>query len=201
MDIKPTDIVTEKSFENAIIVHAAISGSSNTLLHLPAIAKEIGFELSADKFDEIHRKCCYILNIRLSGEWPAQYFYYAGGLPAVMEEIKDTLHLDVMTVTGKTLGENLEELKTNGYYEKCNKYLKKVGLKKEDIIKKSSNPIKEDGAIAILKGNLAPEGAVIKHSSLPNSMRKVILKARPFDCEEDALNTVLKKKIKKGKQL
>lgn len=198
MGLKPSDIVTEKSFENAIMVHAAISGSSNSLLHIPAIAKEFGFELDANKFDEMHRGAHYLLNIRPAGKWPAQYFYYAGGVPAIMEEIKHKLHLDVMTVTGKTLGENLEDLKKNGYYEKCNEYMVKTGVPKEDVIRPFADPIGKDGTIAILKGNLAPEGSVIKHSAVPKAMQKAVLKARPFDCEEEAIAAVLNKDIKPG---
>jgi dihydroxy-acid dehydratase len=107
--LKPRDIVTKKSFENAVMVHAAISGSTNSLLHIPAIAHEFGIEIDAQTFDKMHRGAHYLLNIRPSGDWPAQYFYYAGGVPRVMEEIKSMLHLDVMTVTGKTLGENLDK--------------------------------------------------------------------------------------------
>ena len=119
----PRDIVTKESFENLIMVHGAISGSTNSLLHIPAIAREFGIEMSADDFDRLHRGAHYLLNVRPAGEWPAQFFYYAGGVPRIMEEIKSMLHLDVMTVTGKTLGENLEDLKNNGYYEKCGRYL------------------------------------------------------------------------------
>ncbi len=197
-NLKARDIVTAKSFENAIIIHAAISGSTNSLLHIPAIAHEFGVDIDAESFDRIHRYATYLLNIRPTGKWPAEYFYYAGGVPAVMEEVKDLLHLDVMTVTGKTLGENLEDLKKNGFYEKCNEYLKETGLKKEDIIKPYNNPIGKNGAIAILKGNIAPEGAVVKHSAVPKEMHKAILKARPFDSEEEAIEAVLSKKIKPG---
>ena len=151
--VKASDIVTLKSFENAIMVHAAISGSTNTLMHLPAIAHEFGIPLDADTFDRMHRGAHYLLNIRPAGEWPAQYFYYAGGVPRIMEEIKDHLHLDVMTVTGKTLGENLEDLKKNGFYEKCDTYLKKTGLKRTDIIRSFDDPIGTNGAIAILRGD------------------------------------------------
>ena len=101
------DIVDMRSFENAIMVHAAISGSTNALMHIPAIAHEFGFEIDADTFDRMHRGAHYLLNIRPAGDWPAQYFYYAGGVPRIMEEIKSMLHLDAKTVTGKTLGENL----------------------------------------------------------------------------------------------
>ncbi|GAA0742628.1 dihydroxy-acid dehydratase [Clostridium oceanicum] len=198
MNLKPRDIVTKKSFENAIMIHAAISGSTNSLLHIPAVAHEFGIEIDEEIFDDINRYVPYLLNIRPAGQWPAEYFYYAGGVPAIMEEIKHLLNLDVMTVTGKTLGENLEDLKKNGYYEKCDKYLKKVGLKRSDIIKSENNPMGENGAIAILKGNIAPEGAVVKHSAVPKEMHKGILKAKPFDSEEEAISAIMSKKIKPG---
>lgn len=194
----PSQILTEKAFENAIMVHAAIAGSSNSLLHIPAIAHEVGIELDADKFEEIHRRIPYILNIRPSGFYPGEYFYYAGGVPGILEEIKEFLHLDVMTVTGKTLGENLEELKRNGYYERCYAELEKRNLKKEDIIKTVANPIQKQGALAILKGNLAPEGAVIKHSAVPKEMREAVLIARPFNSEEEAIKAVLTGEINPG---
>jgi dihydroxy-acid dehydratase len=196
--LKPSDILTFKSFENAIMVHAAIAGSSNSLLHIPAIAHEMGIEISPDMFDQIHRKIPFILNIRPSGFYPGNFFWYAGGVPAIMEEIKEFLHLDVMTVTGKTLGQNLEELKKNGFYERCSKYLESRGVKKEDIIKTKENPIKKQGAIAILRGNLAPEGAVVKHSAVSEKLMQVVLKARTFDCEEDAYNAVIKRLVNPG---
>lgn len=203
-NMRPSDIVTLKSFENAIMVHAAISGSTNSLLHLPAIAHEFGITIDGDTFDRLHRGAHYLLNIRPAGQWPAEFFYYAGGVPAIMEEIKSVLHLDVMTVTGKTLGENLEELKKNGFYEKCQSWLdkanKKYGLSltKEDIIRPFDNAIGTDGSIAILKGNLAPEGAVIKHTACPKEMFKATLTARPFDCEEDCIEAVLRHKVQPG---
>lgn len=196
--VKARDIVTLKSFENAVMVHAAISGSTNCLLHMPSIAREFGIDLDSDSFDRLHRGAHYLLDIRPAGKWPAQYFYYAGGVPAIMEEIKKSLHLEVLTVTGKTLGENLEELKKDGYYEKCYSYLEGTGLKREDIIRPYDNPIGKNGTIAVLKGNLAPEGAVVKHSAVPREMHKAVLTARPFDCEEDAIEAILSKRIKPG---
>ena len=201
---RPSDIVTMDSIENAIMVHAAISGSTNTLLHLPAIAREFGIEIDGDTFDRLHRGAHYLLNLRPAGEWPAEFFYYAGGVPAIMEEIRDVLHLDVMTVTGKTLGENLDELKANGFYERCQKWLEEankkygISLTKEDIIKPYDNAIGTVGSIAILKGNLAPEGAVIKHTACPKEMYKAVLYARPFDSEEECLDAVLHHKVNKG---
>lgn len=197
-NLTPDKIVTMKSFENAIMVHAAISGSTNSLLHLPAIAKEFGIEIDGETFDRLHRGAHYLLNIRPAGEWPAQFFYYAGGVPRIMEEIKDMLHLDVMTVTGKTLGENLEELKKNGFYEKCQTYLDKWNLKREDIIRPFERPFGTDGSIAILKGNLAPDGAVVKHTVVPKEMFEAVLRAKPFDREEDAIEAVLTHKIQPG---
>ena len=196
--LKAKDIVTMKSFENAIMVHAAISGSTNSLLHIPSIAHEFGYEIDSDTFDRMHRGAHYLLDIRPAGRWPAQFFYYAGGVPAVMEEIKSQLHLDVMTVTGKTLGENLEDLKKSGYYDKCEKYLEKWNLKRTDVIRTFDEPIGKDGTVAILKGNLAPEGAVVKHSAVPKEMFEAVLHARPYDCEEEALAAVLAHDIKPG---
>ncbi|WP_411680701.1 dihydroxy-acid dehydratase [Clostridium thailandense] len=197
-NIKPSDIMTKNAFENAIMVHAAIAGSSNSLLHIPAIAHELGIEIEPELFDEIHRKVPYILNIRPSGFYPGSYFWYAGGVPAIMEEIKEFLHLDVLTVTGKTLGENLEDLKNSNYYERSSKFLEVLGVKKEDVIKTKENPIQEQGAIAILKGNLAPEGAVVKHAAVSEKLRQVVLKARVFDCEEEALKAVLTRVVNPG---
>ena len=192
------DIVTKESFENAIMVHAAISGSTNSLLHIPAIAHEFGIDIDAASFDRMHRGAHYLLDIRPTGKWPAQYFYYAGGVPRIMEEIKSSLHLDVMTVTGQTLGENLEDLKKNGFYDRCNEYMKKVGLERTDVIRTFDNAIGTDGTIAILKGNLAPDGAVMKHSAVPKEMHLAVLKAKPFDCEEDAISAILNKVIRPG---
>ncbi|KHD35519.1 dihydroxy-acid dehydratase [Clostridium acetobutylicum] len=198
LNIKPSEIMTKKAFENAIMVHAAIAGSSNCLLHIPAIAHELGIDIEPELFDEIHKKIPYILNIRPSGFYPGSYFWNAGGVPAIMEEIKEFLHLDVMTVTGKTLGENLEDLKNSGYYEEHDKLIASLGIKKEDVIRTKENPIQSQGAIAILKGNLAPGGAVVKHSAISKKLMQVVLKARVFNCEEDAIKAVLTKNIKPG---
>lgn len=200
----PGDIVTVESFENAILVHAAISGSTNCMLHIPSIAHELGLEITGDDFDRLHRKAKYLLNIRPTGQWPAECFYYAGGVPAIMEEIREHLHLDVMTVTGKTLGENLDELRQNGFYEHCQEGLKEfnerfgVSLVKEDIIRPNANPLGTDGSIAVLYGNLAPEGAVIKHTACPKEMFQAVLRARPFDSEEECLEAVLAHRVEKG---
>lgn len=203
-EMRPSRIVTLESFENAILVHAAISGSTNCLLHLPAIAHELGIEITGDTFDRLHRGARYLLDVRPAGRWPAECFYYAGGVPAIMEEIKDHLHLDVMTVTGKTLGENLAELKQNGFYQRCEGWLEQFNqrygchITRQDIIRPYDQAIGVDGSIAILKGNLAPEGAVIKHTACPKEMYKAVLRARPFDSEEECLAAVLHHEVEKG---
>ena len=203
-NMKPSDIVTMESFENAILVHAAISGSTNCLLHIPALAHEFGIEITGDTFDRLHRGAHYLLDVRPAGRWPAETFYYAGGVPAIMEEIKEHLHLDVMTVTGKTLGENLEDLKKNGFYERCEKWLAQfnerynTNITRKDIIRPYDEAIGTEGSIAVLKGNLAPEGAVIKHTACPKEMFKAVLRARPFDSEEECLDAVLHHKVQKG---
>ena len=202
--LKPSDIVTKESFENAIMVHAAISGSTNALLHIPALAHEYGLEITGETFDRMHRGAHYLLDVRPAGRWPAEFFYYAGGVPAIMEEIKHVLHLDVMTVTGKTLGENLEELKREGFYEKCQGWLDEanrrcgLSLTKSDIIRPYDQAIGTEGSIAVLKGNLAPEGAVIKHTACPKEMFEATLYARPFDSEEECLDAVLHHRVQKG---
>ncbi len=202
--MKPSSLITTESFENAILVHAAISGSTNCLLHIPAIAHELGIEIDGDTFDRLHRGAHYLLNVRPAGQWPAEFFYYAGGVPAIMEELRDVLHLNVMTVTGKTLGENLDELKHNGFYEKCQRWLDEANrrcgthLVKTDIIRPYNDAIGTDGSIAILKGNLAPEGAVIKHTACPKEMFSAILRARPFDSEEECIDAVLHHRVQPG---
>ncbi|MBR3109400.1 MAG: dihydroxy-acid dehydratase [Clostridia bacterium] len=202
--MRPQDIVTLQSFENAILVHAAISGSTNALLHLPAIAHEFGIEITGETFDRLHRGARYLLDVRPAGRWPAEFFYYAGGVPAVMEEIKRCLHLDAMTVTGKTLGENLKKLKQTGFYDRCQRWLDEANAKRglhvtrQDVIRPYDDPIGTDGSIAILKGNLAPEGAVIKHTACPREMFEATLTARPFDSEEECIDAVLRHRVQPG---
>ena len=203
-ELRPSKLLTRESFENAILVHAAVSGSTNCLLHLPAIAHEAGIEIDIDTFDRLHRQVPYILDLRPAGRWPAEFFYYAGGVPAVMEQIKGLLHLDAMTITGHTLGENLEALKQNGYYGRCRRAMelsnrrRGLHLTAEDVIRPADNPLGTGGSVAVLKGNLAPEGAVIKHTACPKEMFHAVLRARPFDSEEECLDAVLHHKVSPG---
>ena len=211
--MRPSALVTKDSFENAILVHAAISGSTNALLHIPAIAHELGIAITGDTFDRLHRSAHYLLDVRPAGRWPAEVFYYAGGVPAIEEEIRDYLHLDVMTVTGRTLGENLEEMKKSGFYERCGERMREFcrrnvetlaamgkpnGITRTDVIRPFDKAIGMEGSIAVLKGNLAPEGAVIKHTACPKEMFHAVLRARPFDSEEACLDAVLHHRVQRG---
>lgn len=202
--LRPRNIVTLESFENAILVHAAISGSTNCVLHLCAIAHEYGIHIDGNTFDRLHRGARYLLDVRPTGRWPAEFFYYAGGVPAIMEEIKPFLHLDVMTVTGKPLGENLAELRAKGFYQRCQERLEEanqkygIRLTKEDVIRPYDRALGTQGSIAVLKGNLAPQGAVIKHTACPKEMFQATLRARPFDSEEECLDAILNRRVEKG---
>ena len=204
LGLRPSDIVTAESFENAILVHAAISGSTNCLLHLPAIAHELGLRVTGDTFDRLHRNAHFLVNIRPAGQWPAEFFACAGGVPAVMEELRPYLHTDVMTVTGRTLGENLDALKADGYYGRRGRWLAQASeryhlhLTREDIIRPWDRPLGTDGSVTVLRGNLAPDGAVIKHTACPKEMRSVLLRARPFDSEEEALDAILHHRVQPG---
>ena len=143
-------------------------------------------------------------NINPSGTQLTESFWFAGGVPMVQWMLRDMLDLDVMTVTGKTLGENLEELKKNGFYQHCDAILaeKTAGfarpVSREDIIHSFDNAKGTDGSIAILKGNLAPEGCVIKHTACPKNMFEATLRAKPYDSEEECISAVLHGEVKPG---
>ncbi len=195
--ITPSRIMTREAFENAIVVHSAIGGSTNALLHLPSIARELGIALDMDLFDRINHKIPHIGNINPSGAHLTEAFWFAGGVARVQWLLRDALNLDVMTVTGRTLGENLELLAQDGFFERGLGYLANYGLTREQVIlPPDSAP--ETGSVAILRGNLAPEGAVVKYSACAEEMRSHTGPARVFDCEEDAYAAVVAGKINPG---
>lgn len=199
-NICPSDILTPAAFRNAIIVHSAIGGSTNATLHLPSIARELELDLSPELFDEVNREIPHIGNIFPSGKHLTEAFWFVGGIPAVQWALRDYLDLSVMTVTGKTLGENLDELRTDGFFERGEGYLRNYGLKKEEVIL-SVEETTEKGSIAILKGNLAPEGSVIKYSACAENMRHLKGIARVFDSEEEAHDAVVRRQINPGEIL
>lgn len=165
-DLTPDKIQTRNAFENAIVVAMAAGGSTNVIIHLIAQARRAGIDLTLDDFDKISRKVPVLANIRPSGsKYLMEDFYYAGGLLGLLSRLKEFLHLDAMTVNGKTLGENLEGAAV------CN----------DDVIRPLDNPIYKEGALAILKGNIAPNGCVIKPSACDPRLLKHTGPALVFD--------------------
>jgi len=183
-DIKPKDIATQKSFENAIHVEMALGSSTNTVLHLPAIANEAGIRLDLDLFNSISDRTPNLCRISPAGTSHIEDLDRAGGIPAVMGELakKDLLDIKQMTVTGKTVKENIN----------------KAHSLDEEIIRPVDSPYSPDGGLAILFGNLAPDGAVVKKSAVDPSMLKHSGPARIFDSEEDAMQAIMDGKISKG---
>ncbi|HEY6243642.1 MAG TPA: L-arabinonate dehydratase [Pyrinomonadaceae bacterium] len=157
-DLKPRDILTESSFDNAITADMAIGGSTNAIIHLIALAGRAGYQLGLKKFDEISQRTPMIANLRPSGEFLMEDFYYAGGLRALLKELEGSLHLDCLTVSGETLGSNIKDAKVTN----------------DDVIRSLSNPVSSSGGTAVLFGNLAPDGAVIK----PTAAEPRLLKHR-----------------------
>jgi len=148
-DVKPRDIMTTKAFENAVTVTMSLGGSTNAIIHLIAMAGRAGVPLDLDRFDALSRRTPVVGNIRPSGKYLMEDFFYAGGLRAAMGRIADLLHTDALTVNGRTLGENIAGAQV---YE-------------EDVILPRAKPMSPEGGVAVLRGNLAPQGAVIKHTA------------------------------------
>lgn len=190
-------IMTEAAFRNAIKVHAAIGGSTNALLHLPAVAHELDFKLDPKLFEEANHTIKYLANIQPSGKYTAELFWYAGGVPRIQWLIKDHLDLDVMTVTGKTLGDNLEYLHQSGFFARGEQELKTYSIDRRKIIYNPEDSEKF-GAISILKGNIAPDGSVIKSAAVIPEMKVHTGPAVVFNSEEDAHAAVIGKKIVPG---
>lgn len=191
-------IVTRQSLENAIVLHAAIQGSANAILHLLALAVELDLELDVGLFDQIHRRVPILTNVQPIGSYPCEWLWYAGGVPRVMMELKDFLHLDALTATGKTLGENLRAWSASYIPKWQRKFLTNLGNFPEDIIKKRKDPIRKNGSIAVLKGNLCIGGAIIKHAALVSSMLVHTGKARVFETENAALAALSSNEIIPG---
>ncbi|MDM7918457.1 MAG: dihydroxy-acid dehydratase [Methanosarcina sp.] len=185
-NITPRKIVTYRSFENAIMVDMAVGGSTNTTLHLPALAHEFGIELPLETFDKLSRTTPHLISLRPGGPNFMLHFDRAGGVEAVMQRLTSKLHLDQLTVNGKTIEENLKE------FEIVNPKLNK------EIIATLEKPVHAEGGIAVLKGSLAPEGSVVKQAAVDPKMRIHTGPARVYDCEEDAMKSILAGHIKPG---
>jgi len=180
-NILPRTILKKAAIENAVIVDMAMGGSTNTVLHLMALAHELGLKLSLDTFDKISRKTPHIVNLRPGGEYFMEDLDAAGGIPAVFKRLKNHLN-NVTTVSGK--------------------YITQIAAGAcdfdEDVIRRLNNPYHEEGGIAVLKGNLAPEGSVVKQSAVSKKMQHFSGRARCFDSEEEAMQAILESKIKRA---
>lgn len=183
-DIKPRDVITKNAFLNALVIDMALGGSTNSLLHLPAIAHECEVELGLDIANEISDKTPNLCHLAPSGSHYIEELNKAGGIAAVMHEINKAglLHTDCLTCNGKTVGENIAGKEVRDY----------------NIIRSINNPYSPQGGIAVLKGNLATQGCVVKRAAVAESMMKHTGPARVFDSEEAALNAIYTNKIKAG---
>jgi len=183
-DIRPRDIMTKEAFMNALTVDMALGCSTNTMLHLPAIAHEVGFDLNIDIANEVSAKTPNLCHLAPAGHTYMEDLNEAGGVYAVMNELnkKGLLNLDLITATGATVGENIKNCKNLN----------------PEVIRPIENPYSESGGIAILKGNLAPDSGVVKRSAVAPEMLKHTGPARVFDCEEDAITAIKDGKIVAG---
>ena len=190
-------ILTREAFENAITVHAAIGGSLNAVMHLIAIAEEAGITVTARDFDEIHRRTPVLVDAKTAGRYPTELFWYAGGVPALMLQLGDQLHLDALTVSGVTVGENLERLIGGQLQRHAAMFLGNYQLRADQVIHTIDNPVYESGSTALLSGNLA-EGAIVKSHAVAESMLTHTGPARVYDREEDAIEAVVNEGIVPG---
>ncbi len=184
-DIRPRDIATRQGFENAMAVDMALGCSTNTVLHVPAIAKEAEVDLPLATFNEVSRRAPHLCSLIPGGPHSLQQLNEAGGVPAVMKELLDSdanMNLDVMTVTGKTLGENLSKVKVHDRV----------------VIKTVADPYHKEGGIAVLYGNLAPDGAVVKQSAVSDEMLTHSGPARVYNSEDEAQSAILGGEINSG---
>lgn len=183
-DIKPSDILVPEAFENALAVDMALGCSTNSVLHLPAIAHSAGISLNLDMINSISEKVPNLCKLAPSGPYHVQDLYMAGGVQAVMKELskKNLLHLNLITVTGKTQAENIRD----------------AVVKDRNVIRDIENPYSKTGGIAVLKGNIAPSGAVVKRAAVAEEMLCHSGPARVFDSEDDAIKAIYGGEIRKG---
>jgi len=181
-DLKPSDILTREAFENAITVDMALGGSTNTVLHVKAIADEAGVPLPLNVFDDIAKNTPHLCDMRPAGPCDLEELDAAGGLPAVMKVLEEQLHLDPVTATGKTVKENIQD----------------AVVYDTKVIRPLDNPVHKEGGVAILTGNLAPDGAVVKVTAISPRMLVHRGPAKVFDSEEEAMKAILGKRIEEG---
>ena len=184
-DLKPSKIMTQEAFENAVAVDMALGGSSNTALHIPAIASELedkGLNVTIDIFDEISQKVPHIAILSPAGENTIEDLDNAGGIPAVLKDIESKINKECLSCSGKTIGEIIDEAE----------------IKDDSIIHPMDNPVHEVGGLAILKGNLAPNGSIVKSGAVPDDLKHLKGPAKIFESEEDAVSAIFDHKIQEG---
>ena len=181
-NLTPRRLVTQESIYNAIRVAVSIGGSTNMLLHIPAIAHEANIEIKIDLFDKISRETPLLAKFKPASKYNLLDFHQAGGVPALMKELESLLTLDIPTITCKTLRENISQ----------------VAVKKREVIHSINDPIAKEGGIAILYGNLAPKGAVVKQSAVDSKMLVHSGPAKVFECEEDVRDYLSSKQVQPG---
>jgi len=181
-NLKPSDIITAKALENAIMVDMALGGSTNTVLHLSAIANEAGVPLSLATFDKLGRQIPHLCNMCPSGPYDLDDLNTAGGIKGLMKELSGFLHLDATTVTGKTVKENVEG----------------AAILDREVIRPVNDPVHKEGGIAVLLGNLAPKGSIVKTAGVSSKTLTFKGPAKVFNSEEEAMNAILNHQIREG---
>ena len=181
-DLRPSQILTPEAFENAMRVGLAVGGSTNMVLHMIAMAREAGVEVDSNTWDRLSRETPTLVKLTPSGPWGVTELGEAGGVPAVMKALGDLIHPETLSVTGKTVGELVEQAEIGN----------------PDCIRSKGDPVETDGSIYILKGSLAPDGAVVKASGVDREMWDVVLPARVFEDEEGAIDALRGNKIPPG---
>jgi len=184
--IKPKDIMTKEAFYNAIALDMALGGSTNTTLHIPAIAYYADVDITLKDFDRFTEKIPHLTSLAPAGPHHVEDLFYAGGVPAILTELRKAklINDQQMTVYGKTVGEMLYEIR--------------AGIKDPSVIRPVDNPVHETGGLAVLTGNLAPDGAIVKQVAVADEMMKHSGPARVFENEEDAVSAIMEKRIQKG---
>ncbi len=180
-NVTARDIMTQEAFENAVMIDLALGGSTNTALHLPAIAHEAGVKLDLAVFDKLSRKTPHLCNMKPGGPYALRDLDEAGGIPALMKRLSSRLN-NTLTITGKKIRENIADATINN----------------PEVVRPLNNPFHKEGGIAVLKGTLAPKGSVVKQTAVGEAMMHHIGRARPFDSEEEAVKAIKSGKIEKG---
>lgn len=205
--LKTRDILSKGALRNAVVIHQATGGSTNALLHLPAIAKAAGIDFQVDLFDTIGQKTPYLTNIHTAGEYSSRQFWYAGGVQRIIALLRKAglLDLEALTITGETMRSNLEATLGSEFFKVGEGYLNNYAtidgsrrLSREDVVRNPSDPRNTYGSVAILKGNLAPMGSVFKYSACDPLMHEHTGKAVVFDREEDAYQALTRQEIREG---